>query len=310
LQVSNNDNAELSDVCPRLAKIYIARGDYKKALSVTSRWAKDDDIYTADDACNMQGKIYELLDRKDLADRQYKEAIAALDKKNLSFSGSGLLGFGIEKHGDLLFRLGDIAAAKSDWQRAIGAFEKGLNRSPSDGSTLDHSSIAKLYEKLGDRHKRDESYCLCIEDLDEKIRATPNDAENYYRRGGYWEELSDYPSAMRDLQTAKRLDPESAVSYDCDMARILLEENKVHEALTAYLAAARTDEDAIVDEGLAQALELSGQHAKAVAAADRAINYDGDFGDCYEWRAKACQSLGDKKGAATGFKIAKIFKDD
>ena len=50
---------------------------------------------------------------------------------------------------------------------------------------------------------------------------------------------------------------------------------KTAEALTAYLAVPRKDADAAIDVGLAQALELSGRHAEALAAADRAINANG-----------------------------------
>jgi tetratricopeptide (TPR) repeat protein len=300
LAVIENDNDKLSDVCERLAKIYIARGDYDNALSVASRWAKDE--YSRDDACTMQGRIFELQGRKSMADEQYRAAIAALESLP-----SPLSSYLIEKRGDLNLRLGNRTAAKSDWQKAIVAVESSLQMNSEDYE-LDHGAMGDLYEKLGDPAKRDASYRLCIKYLDGEISKDANGSDNYEKRAEYFIDLADYPSALRDLQNAKHIAPESAAAYDGEMARILLKEKKTAEALTAYLAVPRKDADAAIDVGLAQALELSGRHAEALAAADRAINANGEFDACYKWRAKACQSLGDKKGAATGFKIAAIFR--
>jgi tetratricopeptide (TPR) repeat protein len=206
-------------------------------------------------------------------------------------------------------RLGNRTAAKSDWQKAIVAAESSL-RHNFDDYELDQGAIGDLYEKLGDLAKRDASYRLCTKYLDGQISKDANDSDNYEKRAEYFIELSDYPSALKDLQNAKRLAPESAAAYDGEMARILLKENKTAEALTAYLAVSAKDADSAINAGLAQALERSGRHAEALAATDRAINANGEFGECYKWRAKACQSLGDKQGAATGSKIAAIFKGE
>jgi tetratricopeptide (TPR) repeat protein len=140
------------------------------------------------------------------------------------------------------------------------------------------------------------NYEGAVDHLSRSIDLSPSLAAAYLNRGIALHALGERETALEDLNQALSLDENLTRAYD-ERGRIFLEKKDSQRALNDFSksVAIRPTTDGYYQRGLLY--ESLGEHAKAVADYDRAIDETPDAPYAYRARALAKAGLGDAKGA-------------
>jgi tetratricopeptide (TPR) repeat protein len=149
---------------------------------------------------------------------------------------------------------GDIARAHSDYQSAIGYYQRALRANGAD---------ALLYNKLGIVQLSLKEYGAARKSFQEAIKTDPHNANALNNLGALLCIQQKYKPALTDLRQALELD-EANASYHVNMAEAWVGLNEIDRAMNEYARAMELDPDVFDMEngGLAAQLRTADQIAR------------------------------------------------
>ena len=131
-----------------------------------------------------------------------------------------------------------------------------------------------------------------IEQYEQALRVTPNDAVTHYNLGIGMQRVGRLPEAIRQWEQAVRLSPDMvAAHYNLGVA--FEQTGKIDEAIRQYEQALRiTPDDAEVHDSLGIALEEAGRLPEAIGHWEQALLINPDFAEAHNNLGSALLKLG------------------
>lgn len=276
-----------------LANVYVARNDFDSALNQVAEWIKKDE--SDEDGYFVRARLYGALGDSEKKLVAQNAGIACLTKRIDSYPS----GYLFKARADAYKEMGKTEEAKADCRKAIEYYKKEIQE---EGRAKDYykSEVESLQRELdGAKPEPKMDYEKDIADYSKKIAAKPKDADLYSERASLYSNADKPELALRDYETAKKLDTTDGGAYGIEIGRILIDEKRYGEAVAEYSKLTQGSEakNYWVYAKMAQALELAGKHDEAIKAADKTIELAPLSGDGYYWRSKALEGRGDKEGA-------------
>lgn len=146
---------------------------------------------------------------------------------------------------------------------------------------------AEAYFKRGGFYYEQEEYDKAIEDFSRSIKLAPDLAMSYTARGLAYYSKDQHDKAIEDFNQALHLDPESALTYGA-RGSAYLQKTEYAKAIESYSEGMRLDPDyanTYLLRGLAYACE--GDYDKAIEDLSQAIIRMPNDGDPYHYRGRA-----------------------
>jgi tetratricopeptide (TPR) repeat protein len=183
--------------------------------------------------------------------------------------------------------------------RVIQACTESLNRNilPNDERFLLLESRGDAYFASGDEQR-------ALQDYNEAIKITPDNALVYYNRGAFYVTKADYAAALRDFDAALGIDSKLVPAL-LQRAKIYAVDGNFGAALTDYSQAIRLQPKAAVlwsDRGHVDLHQRD--YEGAVKDEARAIQLDPKLAQAYFIRSVAFEDLGDRGNAISDLRTA------
>lgn len=187
--------------------------------------------------------------------------------------------------GTVRSRVGDLAGAKADFERAI-------ELEPKNAEAYSGRGYLRIY--LADNKG-------ALEDFQKAIELDPNSAASYCGRGQALSELGEEKDALADFDRAIKLDPKNAQAY-------IFRGYHLGRHGEKWLAIADYDQTIKLDPNNALAycyrgfaLESIKNPQKAIADFEQVIKFDPQYAWAYYRRGQSREAVGDRKGAMLDF---------
>lgn len=277
-----------------LANVYVALNDFDSALNQVTEWIKKDE--SDEDPYFARARLYEALGDSEKKLAAQTAGVACLTKSIQDYPS----GYRFKARAEAYKAMGKTEEANADRRKAIEFYKKEIRE---EGLAKDYykSEVESMQREL-DGAKPDNEPKKDVEkeiaDYSKKIVDKPKDADLYSERASLYYNANKPELALRDYETAKKLDPAEG-SYGIEIGRILINQKRYDDAVAEYQKLAEGSEatNPWVYTKMAQALELAGKHDQAIKAADKSIELNPLSGDAYYWRSKALEASGDKEKA-------------
>lgn len=197
----------------------------------------------------------------------YSKALNALLAHNEEAASDALADILIEKpdHIDALLRLGDIAAAEDDYQKANTYYQKARNIKPKKLETL--FALEGLMEKTA-RWAEAMKYLEDILDIDSSNLTAMYKKRGILERQGRWDDLVYLQKAILKHEHGekdKKRESQNLIGYKYEYGRYSIESNQLEKAKKAFKTVLRLEKEflpAIL--GLAEVMVLEGDSEEAV----------------------------------------------
>lgn len=197
----------------------------------------------------------------------YSKALNALLAHNEESASDALADILMEKpdHIDALLRLGDIAAAEDDYQKANTYYQKARNIRPKKLETL--FALEGLMEKTA-RWAEAMKYLEDILDIDGSNLTAMYKKRGILERQGRWDDLVYLQKAIlkhEHSEKDKKRENQNLIGYKYEYGRHSLETNQLEKAKKAFKTVLRLEKDflpAIL--GLAEVMLIEGDSEEAV----------------------------------------------
>lgn len=197
----------------------------------------------------------------------YSKALNALLAHNEESASGALADILMEKpdHIDALLRLGDIAAAEDDYQKANTYYQKARNIKPKKLETL--FALEGLMEKTA-RWAEAMKYLEDILDIDSGNLTAMYKKRGILERQGKWDDLVYLQKAIlkhEHSEKDKKRENQNLIGYKYEYGRHSLETNQLEKAKKAFKTVLRIEKDflpAIL--GLAEVMVIEGDSEEAV----------------------------------------------
>ena len=191
--------------------------------------------------------------------------------------------------------LGITHTRRGDYERAITAYEIAIERNPED---------AKAYFNLGYNYGERGDYEKAITAYEKAIELNPEDAEAYFNLGYNYGERGDYEKAIMAYEKAIELNPEYANAY-YNLGYIYSERGDYEKAITAYEKAIELNpEDAEAYFNLGYNYGERGDYEKAIMAYEKAIELNPEYANAYYNLGYIYSERGDYEKAITAYEKA------
>lgn len=208
----------------------------------------------------------------------YSKALNALLAHNEESARSALEDILGEKpdHIDALLRLGDIAAAEDDYQKANTYYQKAKIIKPKKLETL--FALEALMEKTA-RWAEAMKYLEDILDIDDSNLTAMYKKRGILERQGKWDDLVYLQKAIlkhEHSEKDKKRENQNLTGYEYEYGRHSLETNQLEKAKKAFKTVLRLEKDflpAIL--GLAEVMSMEGDSEEAVNLLER--TYESTF---------------------------------
>ncbi len=216
------------DIYFRLARAYVAMGQYTEALNQLSIVLSRDSTY--DQAWKQAGRLYTMAglsaNDRDLKEQRFKEAIGSY-RKYIELSSDST-------DGEVFFNLGRSYFNLSGFAQADSAFEYVL--SIGDVPKNIYLYLGRGY--LGEERYREgietlEKHFEWLKEQDEDWTPTVEEADIYRRIGEGYKALEEYPEAAENFVRAFELDSSNA-RYAVEAALAFHQQKMYPEALKYY----------------------------------------------------------------------------
>jgi len=197
----------------------------------------------------------------------YSKALNALLGRNEESASAALEDILKEKpgHVDALLRLGDIAAAEDDYQKANAYYQKAKNIQPKKLETL--FALEGLMEKTG-RWSEAMKYLENILDIDDGNLSAMYKKRGVLERQGRWDDLVYLQKAIlkhEHSEKDKKRENQNLVGYKYEYGRYSIENNQLEKAKKAFKTVLRLEKDFIpAILGLAEVMLIEGDSEEAV----------------------------------------------
>lgn len=197
----------------------------------------------------------------------YSKALNALLGRNEESASAALEDILKEKPGhiDALLRLGDIAAAEDDYQKANNYYLKAKNIQPKKLETL--FALEALMEKTG-RWSEAMEYLENILDIDDSNLSAMYKKRGILERQGKWDDLVYLQKAIlkhEHSEKDKKRENQNLVGYKYEYGRYSIENNQFEKAKKAFKTVLRLEKDFIpAILGLAEVMLIEGDSEEAV----------------------------------------------
>jgi lipopolysaccharide biosynthesis regulator YciM len=197
----------------------------------------------------------------------YSKALNALLARNEESAKGALEEVLVEEpdHIDALLRLGDIAAAEDDYQRANTYYQKAKNIMPKKIETL--FALEGLMEKTA-RWTEAMRYLDDVLEIDDSNLTAMYKKRGLLERGGQWDDLVYLQKAIlkhEHSEKDKKRESQNLIGYKYEYGRHSLENNQLEKAKKAFKTVLRLEKDflpAIL--GLAEVMLIEGDSEEAV----------------------------------------------
>jgi lipopolysaccharide biosynthesis regulator YciM len=197
----------------------------------------------------------------------YSKALNALLAHNEEAARGALEDILIEKpdHIDALLRLGDIAAAEDDYQKANSYYQKAKNIQPKKLETL--FALEGLMEKTA-RWNEAMKYLEDILEIDVSNLSAMYKKRSILERQGKWDDLVYLQKAIlkhEHSEKDKKRENQNLIGYKYEYGRYSLESNQLEKAKKAFKTVLRLEKEflpAIL--GLAEVMLIEGDSEEAV----------------------------------------------
>ncbi|PKL51606.1 MAG: hypothetical protein CVV37_05500 [Nitrospira bacterium HGW-Nitrospira-1] len=169
------------------------------------------------------------------------------------------------EHIDALLRLGNIAAAEDDYQKADDCYQKAKNINPKKLETL--FALEGLMEKTG-RWPEAMKYLEDILDIDDSNLTAMYQKRGILERQGKWDDLVYLQKAVLKhvhSEKDKKRENQNLIGYKYEYGRHSIENNQLEKAKKAFKTVLRLEKDflpAIL--GLAEVMLTEGDSEEAV----------------------------------------------
>ena len=161
-----------------------------------------------------------------------------------------------------------------------------------------------LYTEQGKTKYYDGDAKGAIDDFNQAIELTPNDAGIYKFRAKSKVKLEDYQAAIEDYSQAIKLNPDDASAYK-ERAEAKRKLGNCASAMDDYNQALKLNpKDAFAYRSSADAKRKSGDHAGAIEDYNQAIKLNPKDAEAYKKRGKVKAELGDDAGAIEDYSQA------
>ncbi|RKU11182.1 hypothetical protein C6503_18585 [Candidatus Poribacteria bacterium] len=163
---------------------------------------------------------------------------------------------------------------------------------------------AYVYFEQGKQKYYDEDAKGAINDFNQAIELTPNDAKIYKFRAKSKVKLEDYQAAIDDYNQVIKLNPDDASAYK-ERAEAKRKLSNHASAIDDYNQAIQLNpKDAFAYRASADAKRKSGDNAGAIEDYNQAIKLNPEDAEAYKNRGKAKVELGDDVGAIEDYSQA------
>jgi lipopolysaccharide biosynthesis regulator YciM len=197
----------------------------------------------------------------------YSKALNALLARNEESAKGALEEVLVEEpdHIDALLRLGDIAAAEDDYQRANTYYQKAKNIMPKKIETL--FALEGLMEKTA-RWTEAMRYLDDVLEIDDSNLTAMYKKRGLLEREGQWDDLVYLQKAIlkhEHSEKDKKRESQNLIGYKYEYGRHSLENNQLEKAKKAFKTVLRLEKDflpAIL--GLAEVMLIEGDSEEAV----------------------------------------------
>lgn len=290
-----------------LSNVYVALNDFDSALNQVADWIKQDE--SDEDGYFARARLYEAMGDSEKKLAAQTAGVACLTKQIEDYPS----GYRFKARADAYTAMGKTEEANADRRKAIEFYKKEIQE---EGLAKDYykSEVESLQREL-DGAEPDKELKKDIEkeiaESSKKIAAKPKDAELYSERASLYYDAHKSQLALRDYETARKLDPADS-AYAIEIGRILIAEKRYDDATAEYskLAEGSESKNPWVYTKMAQAFELAGKHEEAIKAANKSIELDPLLGNGYYWRSKALEGSGDKEKAKNSMAQAIFLEFD
>jgi lipopolysaccharide biosynthesis regulator YciM len=174
-------------------------------------------------------------------------------------------------HIDALLRLGDLAAAEDEYQKASNYYQKARNIRPKKLETL--FALEGLMEKTG-RWAEAMKYLEDILDIDDHNLTAMYKKRGILEKQGRWDDLVYLQKAVlkhEHSEKDKKRESQNLIGYKYEYGRYSIENNQLEKAKKAFKTVLRLEKDflpAIL--GLAEVTEIEGDSEEAVNLLEKA----------------------------------------
>ena len=183
---------------------------------------------------------------------------------------------------------GDIKTAGGDWDNAAGAYRRALKITPAAQNAI------KLHEALVDSGKSNDAAAFA----DEWLKAHPGDPQFYSHLGNVALHQSKNAAAEQNYRFALKQAPSVPWVLN-NLAWSLLEQKNPSALEPAQIANQLTPNQPAFMDTLANALSMTGNHAKAIELEKKAISLQAESTAYQLNLAKIYLAAGDKANART-----------
>jgi lipopolysaccharide biosynthesis regulator YciM len=211
---------------------------------------------------------YQKTQKQDLKVQElYSKALNALLGHNEESAREALEDILTEKpdHIDALLRLGDIAAAEDDFQKANTYYQKAKNIRPKKLESL--FALEGLMEKTG-RWAEAMKYLEDILEIDDTNLSAMYKKRAILERQGKWDDLVYLQKAIlkhEHSEKDKKRENQNLIGYKYEYGRHSLETNQLEKAKKAFKTVLRLDKDFLpASLGLAEVMLIEGDSEEAV----------------------------------------------
>lgn len=183
---------------------------------------------------------------------------------------------------------GDAHLQRSEFKRAISAYDEALLLDSTLDTALLHRALAFGYDK---------QYAASIKDLSLYIERKPDSSLAYTKRGLFYFHSEEIYKAVKDFERAIELDKNNAEAYD-DLGVIYVQGGKLDKARTYFRAATSIDPSyAKAWHNMALASFLSSELDTALQQVDRALSLQPDEKQALMLKSVILEQQGDTEAA-------------
>lgn len=268
------------------AGVYARLGQHKKAVA----------DFTA--VIEIQPQQYGAHVNRALSKVELRDFDGALADFGLAIAASHKLEETYNNRGICKRSMGNIAAAIRDYDRAIEA-------NPRFAKPYNNRALARAFKG---------EHALALQDYDRALDLAPGDAAFLNNRAKSFISLRRIPEARADLEQILAADPKNSSAL-ITLSGIALQGSDYPEAIARARAALQIDPGSSrARTNLAIALSFQGEHAPAIAEADRVIARIRDDFRAHYARGRSARALGRKEKALEDLQrvrsLAPAFRSD